>query len=140
MNTVNRNDPCWCGSGKKYKKCRESIDETVAHYARQGCAVPPRWLLKSGTQIDGIQDIGGHGVGLDFHEDPWVGFARSADRGLLLVSGMVFTIEPMIKMGAPDIFKDSGNDWTIYPEDGKPSAQWEISIAVTERGHGILAH
>lgn len=290
MSTINRNDPCWCGSGKKYKKCHEIIDETVAHYARQGCAVPPRRLLKSSAQIDGIREsglrnseildrvaecicagmttgeidrivyettlklggipaplnfegfpksvctsindqvchgipaddvvlkegdcvnvdvstlyngyysdssrmfligetsakvrdlvntarecvrlgaeqvkpwgflgdvaravsdcaeshgcsvvreIGGHGVGLEFHEDPWVGFARTADQGLLLVPGLVFTIEPMINMGAPGIFKDSGNGWTIYTEDGKPSAQWEITIAVTANGHEILAH
>ena len=101
------------------------------------------YAINSHAQENGysvVEEIGGHGIGLEFHEDPWVGFARSADRGLLMVPGMVFTIEPMINMGAPDIFKDSGNDWTIYTEDGKPSAQWEISIAVTESSHGILAH
>lgn len=290
MSTINRNDPCWCGSGKKYKKCHETIDEMTAHYARQGCAVPPRRLLKSSAQIDGIREsglrnteildrvaericagmstgeidqivyettlklggipaplnfegfpksvctsvndqvchgipaddvilksgdcvnvdvstlyngyysdssrmfligetsaevrdlvetarecvrlgaeqvkpwgflgdvaravsdcaeshgysvvreIGGHGVGLEFHEDPWVGFVRTLEQGLLLVPGLVFTIEPMINMGAPDIFKDSGNGWTIYTEDGKPSAQWEVTIAVTADGCEILAH
>ena len=87
-----------------------------------------------------VREIGGHGVGLEFHEDPWVGFVRTSEQGLLLVPGLVFTIEPMINMGAPDIFKDSGNGWTIYTEDGKPSAQWEVTIAVTAEGYEILAH
>ena len=44
---------------------------------------------------------------------------------MLLVPGMVFTIEPMINLGTDEIFIDSDNDWTVYTEDGAPSAQWE---------------
>mgnify|MGYP000739017252 CR=1 FL=1 len=45
---------------------------------------------------------------------------------MLLVPGMVFTIEPMINLGTDEIFIDSDNDWTVYTEDGAPSAQWEV--------------
>ena len=53
--------------------------------------------------------------------------------------GFVFTIEPMVNMGDPDIFCDSDNGWTIYTDDGLPSAQWEVTIAVTDNGYEILA-
>ena len=286
---INRNEPCWCGSGLKYKKCHADIDERIAAFARAGCAVPARAMLKSRAQIDGIREsgkrnaavldevaariragmttaeidrivdettrklggipaplgyqgfpksvctsvndqvchgipseedvleegdivnvdvstiyggyfsdssrmfiigetapeakrlvevarecvrrgceavrpwgflsdmaravnrcaeengfsivreIGGPGVGVEFHEDPWVGYTEPAQQGLLLAPGFVFTIEPMVNMGAPDIFCDSDNGWTIYTEDGLPSAQWEVTIAVTGEGSEILA-
>ena len=56
-----------------------------------------------------------------------------------MAPGMVFTIEPMVNMGKADIYQDSENGWTIYTEDGLPSAQWEIEIAVTEDGAEILS-
>ena len=57
---------------------------------------------------------------------------------MLMVPGMVFTIEPMINMGEPDIYIDEEDDWTVYTDDGSPSAQWEIQILVTETGTEIL--
>ena len=59
---------------------------------------------------------------------------------MLLVPGMVFTIEPMINMGKPDIFIDSDDCWTTLTEDGYPSAQWEYTVLVTENGVEILTH
>ena len=56
-----------------------------------------------------------------------------------MVPGMIFTIEPMINMGTPEIYVDDSNGWTIYTEDGKPSAQWETMVLVTEDGCEILA-
>ena len=84
-----------------------------------------------------VRDIGGHGVGLEFHEDPFVSYVTRRDTGMLLVPGMVFTIEPMINLGTDEIFIDSDNDWTVYTEDGAPSAQWEVTVAVTEDGYEI---
>ena len=51
---------------------------------------------------------------------------------------MVFTIEPMINMGAQEIYIDEEDGWTVYTEDGSPSAQWEIQLVVTEEGYEIL--
>ena len=87
-----------------------------------------------------VREIGGHGVGLEFHEDPFVSYVTRRDTGMLLVPGMVFTIEPMINLGTDEIFIDEENDWTVYTEDGAPSAQWEVTVAVTEDGYEILAY
>ncbi|MBE5808028.1 MAG: methionyl aminopeptidase [Clostridiales bacterium] len=289
MTILSRNDPCWCGSGKKYKKCHEALDHMVESYRLKGLLVPERAMIKTKAQIDGIREsglrnvevldrvaekicigmptieidrivyettkalggipaplnyegypksvctsvndqvchgipdedailedgdivnvdcstifngyfsdssrmfmlgdvdpawrklvevthdavlkgaqavkpwgtladvartvsgiarangysvvreIGGHGVGIEFHEDPWIGYTEPEDEGMLLVPGMVFTVEPMINLGGPEIFEDEDNGWTIYTEDGSPSAQWEVTVAVTEDGHEILA-
>lgn len=85
-----------------------------------------------------VREIGGHGVGLQFHEDPWVGYNSKRGTEMVLAPGMIFTIEPMVNMGKPDIFVDEENDWEVYTEDGMPSAQWEIMVLVTETGNEVL--
>lgn len=87
-----------------------------------------------------VREIGGHGIGLEFHEEPWVGYIGKAGTGMLLVPGMMFTIEPMINMGSHEIFVDDTDGWTIYTEDGKPSAQWEIMVLVTEQGYEVICY
>ena len=87
-----------------------------------------------------VREIGGHGIGLQFHEDPWVSYVSKRGTEMMMVPGLVFTIEPMVNMGKPDIYIDEENDWTVYTEDGKPSAQWEIQILVTEEGYEILCY
>ena len=86
-----------------------------------------------------VRDIGGHGVGLEFHEDPFVSYVTRKGTEMLMVPGMVFTIEPMVNMGTEDIFIDEANDWTVYTDDNMPSAQWEVTVAVTEDGYEVLA-
>ena len=85
-----------------------------------------------------VREIGGHGVGLEFHEEPWVGYHTKKGTDMLLAPGMIFTIEPMVNMGGVEIFIDQENDWEVYTDDGKPSAQWEIMVLVTEDGHEVL--
>ncbi len=286
---IGRNDPCWCGSGKKYKVCHQAFDEKIAMYAAKGCIVPKHEIIKTPeqiakikesakinvavldevaekihagmsteeidqivyertTQMGGIpaplnyegfpksvctsvneqvchgipskdvilkegdiinvdvstilngyysdssrmfcigevspekkklvevtkecvelglkevkpwgfmgdmgqavhdhafangytvvREIGGHGVGLKFHEDPWVSYNTKRGTEMLLVPGMIFTIEPMVNMGAADIYVDEVNDWEVSTEDGMPSAQWEIMVLVTEDGYEVLA-
>ena len=85
-----------------------------------------------------VREIGGHGVGLEFHEEPWVGYNSKRGQEMLMVPGMIFTIEPMVNMGKVDIYVDDANDWEVYTEDGLPSAQWEIMVLVTEDGHEVL--
>lgn len=87
-----------------------------------------------------VRDFGGHGVGIKFHEDPFVAHVGKKGTGMLLVPGMTFTIEPMINMGTYKIFVDSDNDWTVLTEDGYPSAQWEYTVLITETGVEILTH
>ena len=285
---VERNDPCWCGSGKKYKKCHMSFDDRIKGFQVKGHIVPDRSLIKTPAQIQGIKDsakinmacldavaavigpgmsteeidrivydttvsmngipaplnyegfpksvctsineevchgipdekhilkegdivnvdcstiykgffsdssrmfmigdvskekkklvevtkecvqigldnvipwtflgdmgskvhqhaldngysvvreIGGHGCGLEFHEDPFVSYVSRPGEEMLMVPGMVFTIEPMVNMGTDEIYQDSENGWTIYTADGKPSAQWEVQVLVTETGYEVL--
>ncbi len=285
---INRNAPCWCGSGKKYKVCHQSFDERIAFAAAKGQIVPPREIIKNEKQIAGIREsckiniavldeieekihpgmdtaqidqivyelttklggvpaplhyqgypysvctsvndqvchgfpskevilregdiinvdvstilngyfsdssrmfcigevspekkrlvqvtkecverglkevkpwgnlgdmgqavhdhafangytvvreIGGHGVGLAFHEQPWVGYNSKRGEEMLMAPGMIFTIEPMVNMGGADIFIDDKNEWEVYTKDGMPSAQWEIMVLVTEEGHEVL--
>jgi methionyl aminopeptidase len=287
---LNRNDLCWCGSNKKYKKCHLDFDQKIQSYSNKGCIVPPRELIKDPEQIEGIRasgkintevldlvsknikagmstedidvlvhdytvsqgaipaplnfegfpkscctsindeichgipdknvilkegdiinvdvstiyngyysdasrmfmigevhedlkklvkvskecldlaleatkpwsflgdigeacqrhaegngysvvrEFGGHGVGIQFHEDPFVAHIGRKGTDMLLVPGMIFTIEPMINMGKPDLFVDADNDWTALTEDGYPSSQWEYTILVTETGTEILTH
>lgn len=290
MKKIGRNDPCWCGSGKKYKACHEALDEKVARYAREGHIVPRRDMIKTPEQIEKIKEsakinvavldyiaeqikpgisteqinqwveektremggipaplgfegypksvctsvndqvchgipsedvilqegdivnvdvstiyngyfsdssrmfcigtvspereklvrvvkesvelglkevkpwgfmgdmsqavqqyieangyhvvreIGGHGVGVEFHEDPWVGYIGKRGTEMLLVPGLMFTIEPMVNAGAADIYVDDSDGWTVYTEDGSDSAQWEIQVLVTEDGCEVIAY
>lgn len=87
-----------------------------------------------------VREFGGHGIGLEFHEEPFISHVGSPNTGMLLVPGMVFTIEPMINMGLPEIFIDEDDGWTVLTEDGSPSAQWEHTILVTETGIEILTY
>lgn len=87
-----------------------------------------------------VEDIGGHGVGLEFHEEPWVSYVTEKGTGMVLVPGFIFTIEPMINMGRPGVALDEEDNWTIRTRDGKPSAQWETMVLVTETGHEVLCY
>ncbi|MBQ2093756.1 MAG: methionyl aminopeptidase [Ruminococcus sp.] len=87
-----------------------------------------------------VREVGGHGIGLEFHEEPWVSYVSKKNTEMLMVPGFIFTIEPMINMGSPEIFTDEDNGWTIYTEDGSPSAQWEIQVLVTEDGYEIISY
>lgn len=87
-----------------------------------------------------VRDLCGHGVGNEFHEEPDMEHYGKKGTGMLLVPGMVFTIEPMINMGGWEVFVDSDDDWTVVSEDELPSAQWEHTFLMTETGLEILTH
>ena len=87
-----------------------------------------------------VTEFGGHGVGIDFHEDPFICHVGKRKTGMVLVPGMIFTIEPMINMGRKGVFVDAANDWTVYTDDGSLSAQWEHTILITENGPEILTY
>lgn len=94
---------------------------------------------KNGFSV--VRDFCGHGVGVEFHEEPDVcHYGEKRDTDMLLVPGMVFTIEPMINMGTWEVFVDEDNDWTVVTEDELPSAQWEHTVLVTKDGYEILSY
>ena len=237
-----RNDACWCGSGKKYKKCHSAFDERLERLWEEGWEVLPRTLYKTpadlnyegypksvctsindvvchgipcdtdvlhegdiinvdcSTILDGyfsdssrmfcigevsaerqrlvdvtrasveaglaavkpwlplsvmaeavqktvedagfsvVREYGGHGIGKEFHEDPFVGFTTEApDVDTIMAPGMVFTIEPMVNAGAPDIKISKGDGWCVRTKDGSDSAQCEVQLVVTEDGYELLS-
>lgn len=287
--TIDRNDPCWCGSGKKYKKCHLSLDEKIKAYELKGYEVPPREIIKNEADIAGMKkaaavntgaldlvgekicagmsteeintlvhnytiehggipaplnyegypksvcvsinnvvchgipsedtilkegdivnvdattivdgyfadasrmymigkvseeaerlvrvakecmekgieaikpwgflgdigaavqehaekngysvviDLGGHGIGKIFHEEPFVPHVGVRGEGMLLVPGMTLTVEPMVNAGDYKVYIDEEDDWTVYTEDESLSAQWEHTILITETGVEIIA-
>ena len=89
-----------------------------------------------------VRDLCGHGVGLQFHEEPDVAHFGKKGTGMMLVPGMVFTIEPMINMGTWKVFIDANDpyEWEVISEDELPSAQWEHTLLMTEHGVEILTY
>ena len=97
--------------------------------------------INSHAQANGysvVEDIGGHGIGLEFHEEPFVSYVTPKGTEMVLVPGMMFTIEPMINEGSPDFFIDEDNGWTVYTENDGLSAQIEYMVLVTETGVEVL--
>ncbi len=84
-----------------------------------------------------VHQFVGHGVGLEFHEEPQVPHHHNEVK-IPLAAGMTFTIEPMINAGVPTAVIDPKTQWIAYTKDGKPSAQWEHTLLVTETGCEIL--
>ncbi len=84
-----------------------------------------------------VTDFTGHGIGRNMHEDPEIRHFGSPGRGIRLREGMVFTIEPMINAGTPQVVIDA-DQWTARTADGRLSAQYEHTIVVTSRGPLIL--
>ena len=107
---------------------------------------PGLMLNEIGNAIEGyatehgcsvVNQFVGHGVGLQFHEPPQVPHHRN-DIQISLAPGMIFTIEPMINAGVREGYIDPENHWTAYTKDGKPSAQWEHTVLITDSGCEIL--
>lgn len=94
-----------------------------AYAAQHGCSV--------------VNQFVGHGTGIHFHEPPQIPHHYNRIK-IPIVPGMVFTIEPMINAGIRAGYIDSKDHWTARTMDGKPSAQWEHTLLITETGHEIL--
>ncbi len=84
-----------------------------------------------------VNQFVGHGVGVGFHEPPQIPHHYN-DLAIELVPGMTFTIEPMINAGKRDAIIDPKDQWTARTIDGRPSAQWEHTLLITQDGHQIL--
>ena len=86
-----------------------------------------------------VTELGGHGVGKSFHEEPFVPHVGEVDTGMLLVPGMVLTVEPMINVGKYKVVVDKKDGWTVTTKDKSLSAQWEKTILITETGTEVLS-
>ena len=94
------------------------------------------WAIQSFAELEGcsvVREYTGHGVGFGFHEEPVVPHFGRKGAGIMLVPGMVFTVEPMINLGRKEItiLEDR---WTAVTRDGSLSAQFEQTVLVTETG------
>ena len=120
---------------------KECVEIGVSHVkpwepiGNMGSAVHQH-ALENGFSV--VEEIGGHGVGLEFHEDPFVSYTSQAGCGVLMVPGMMFTIEPMVNMGGSEVWTDEKDGWTVRTKDGLPSAQWEVTVLVTEDGCEVI--
>jgi len=99
-----------------------------------------------GARIDGyakkhgygvVRELVGHGVGITLHEPPDVPNFGKYGTGMVLKTGMIIAVEPMINAGTKEIAILEDN-WTIVTNDGKPSAHYEHTVLVTDDGYEIL--
>ncbi|MBU1172565.1 MAG: type I methionyl aminopeptidase [Proteobacteria bacterium] len=98
------------------------------------------WAIQSCAEAEHcsvVREFIGHGIGFDFHESPQVPHFGKRNKGIRLVPGMVFTVEPMINLGGPRLYI-LDDHWTAVTADGSLSAQFEETIVVTQDGYESL--
>lgn len=113
-----------------------NVIEPWGHLGDIGAAIND-FCKKHGYSV--VREFGGHGIGLDFHEDPFVSFVTKPKTGMILVPGLCFTIEPMVNMGKHRIDMSDPNGWTVRTKDGLPTAQWEVQLVITEDGYELIS-
>jgi len=119
------------------KECLERGIQQVKPYNTLGDIGNAIQEHAEGLGYSVVYDYGGHGVGVEFHEEPFVPHIGKKGEGTILLPNMTFTIEPMINIGSPDT-EVLDDDWTAVTADGSLSSQWEHTILVTQTGYEIL--
>lgn len=122
------------------KECMEIGAEACKPYTFVGDSAAAITKHAHANGFTVVRDLCGHGVGNDFHEEPDMEHWGRRGTGMLLVPGMVFTVEPMINAGGYEVFIDSEDDWTVVTEDYSDSAQWEHTYLLTEDGVETLTY
>lgn len=119
------------------KRCRAAGIAEVREGARLGDigAAIEELAKREGCSV--VREYGGHGIGRQMHTAPHVSHVGKRGSGLRLRAGMVFTIEPMINLGGPEV-KQLDDGWTVVTADGSLSAQFEHTVLVTKTGYEIL--
>ena len=122
---------------------REAVDLAISHIVPYESHLGDigfyigRHVRQNGFSV--VREIGGHGVGLMMHEDPYVCHRGILGSGIVLLPGMIFTIEPMVNEGEPTFYTSPRDGWTVYTMDGTLSAQIEHEVLITESGVEILS-
>ncbi|RDB31427.1 methionyl aminopeptidase [Candidatus Similichlamydia laticola] len=120
--------------------CKEALELGIAQIqpgkkvSDIGAAIAP-FAEERGFSV--VDDFVGHGTGIQFHEPPNV-FHSVNKVDIPFYPGMTFTIEPMLNLGEKEGITDPSNGWTVRTADGLPSAQWEHTLLVTDKGCEIL--
>lgn len=123
---------------KVAKKCLEIGVRQVKpgnYFGNIGYEIAKYCMLQQCTVV---YNFCGHGVGIQFHEEPQVPHIAPKDSGPKMRAGHIFTVEPMINLGSPDALVDENDKWTARTADGKLSAQYEHTVLVTKNGYEIL--
>jgi methionyl aminopeptidase len=119
------------------RRCRDAGIAVVRDGARLGDIGAAIEELARAEGCSVVREYGGHGIGRVMHAPPHVSHVGVRGTGMRLRSGMVFTIEPMVNLGGPDVdLLDDG--WTVVTRDRRLSAQFEHTVVVTRSGCEIL--
>ena len=127
---------------KLVRVCKECLDKGFEAIKPWGTLGDIAEAIQEHAEANGfsvVRAFGGHGVGIQFHEEPFVPHVGKKGEGMVLAPGMVFTIEPMLNQGSYEVFIDEEDEWTTLTEDGGYSAQWEYTVLITETGAEIIA-
>lgn len=139
MYVIGETSPQWQRLVDVAKECRDIGAEKAKPYTFVGDMAKAITQHAHSNGFTVVRELCGHGVGLEFHEDPEVDhYGKRGKTGMLLVPGMVITIEPMINLGQRHVFVDEEDEWTVVTEDEQPSAQWEHTYVMTQNGLEIL--
>lgn len=126
--------------GRLVETCKESLQRAIevvrpgAHLGDIGATIQG---IAESRGYSVVREFCGHGIGRNFHEDPQVLHMGTFGEGIEIKKGMVFTIEPMLNEGKPDL-KILSDNWTAITKDGLASAQFEHTIAVVDNGCEVL--
>ena len=121
---------------------RQSLDRAIdqcveGNRLRDVSQAVQEHVEKNGFSV--VRDFVGHGIGRNMHEDPRVPNFVTRGRNPRLREGMVLAIEPMVNLGKAGIVIDSRDHWTARTKDGKLSAHFEHSVAITNNGPSVLS-
>ena len=122
---------------KVTKQCLEAAISTLKPFDSIGVVGETIQRIAKQHNYGVVEMFGGHGVGNEFHEEPFVYHCARNEKQMICVPGMIFTIEPMINMGKPDC-KILSDGWTAVTQDGSLSAQWEHTVLVTADSIDVL--
>ncbi|MFT4580199.1 MAG: methionyl aminopeptidase [Nitrospinales bacterium] len=125
---------------KLVEVCREALQrgiEVVKPGARLGDIGATIQGLAESNGYTVVREFCGHGIGNNFHEEPQILHYGNFGEGLEIKKGMVFTIEPMLNLGKPDL-KVLSDKWTAVTQDGQLSAQFEHTLCVTDTGVDVM--
>jgi methionyl aminopeptidase len=128
-------------SANLLKVARECLDAGISvcrpgNYIGDIGAAITRHAERNGYSV--VYQFCGHGVGVEFHEEPEVAHDGEAGTGPKMVPGMTFTIEPMINQGKARVKIDKSDKWTARTIDGRWSAQYEHTVLITPTGVDVL--
>jgi methionyl aminopeptidase len=119
---------------------RESLRRGMAMVRPGNTVGDIGWAIQQYAEGEGcsvVREYVGHGVGMKFHEQPDIPHYGKRGKGIVLIPGMTFTIEPMINLGRKEL-RVLDDDWTAITRDGSLSAQFEQTLVVTENGYESL--